>query len=266
MTGGRAWPAAAAHRHRSLLVGAVSVALVLSLWSLASTRGWVSPRVLPSPGALAAEVGHLWSEGYQGKPLLVHVRASVYRAMLGLFLAVAIGVPLGLLVGYSWVAAAALTPIFSFARPIPAISFIPLVILFFGIGEFPKVLLIFLTSMLYIILNTSAGVLSVPQELIRVGLNLGLTRLQLFRSVMFPASLPYVMTGIRTATAVSWALVVAAELVAAQEGLGYMVMDAATFFRVADVYISIGIIGAIGLALELVEGLVEARVLHWRGR
>jgi len=142
----------------------------------------------------------------------------------------------------------------------------PTAILFFGIGEFPKVLLIFLTSMLYIILNTSAGVLSVPQELIRVGLNLGLTRLQLFRSVMFPASLPYVMTGIRTATAVSWALVVAAELVAAQEGLGYMVMDAATFFRVADVYISIGIIGAIGLALELVEGLVEAHVLHWRGR
>jgi len=119
VTGWWTWSVAGAHRHRSLLVGAVSVALVVSAWSLASTSGWVSPQVLPNPGALAAAVGHLWSEGYQGKPLLVHVRASVYRAMLGLFLAVAIGVPLGLLVGYSWVAAAALTPIFSFARPIP---------------------------------------------------------------------------------------------------------------------------------------------------
>src|SRR5262249_1161005 len=154
------------------------------------------------------------------------------RTLIGFFLAVVVGVPLGLLIGYNWIAAAALTPIFSFARPIPAISFIPLVILFFGIGEFPKILLIFVTSMLYIILNTSARVRSVPQGLIRVGLNLGLTRVQLFRAVILPASLPQVMTGVRVATAVSWALVVAAELVAAQEGLGYMVMDAATFFRV----------------------------------
>src|SRR5262245_15139827 len=211
-TGWRARVKTRARRRGSLAVGALSVAVVLAIWAIVTAGGWVSPRILPGPGHLFAEVGHLWSQGYQGTPLTVHIRASVYRTLIGFFLAVVVGVPLGLLIGYNWIAAAALTPIFSFARPIPAISFIPLVILFFGIGAFPKFLLIFLTSTLYIILNTSAGVRSVPQELIRVGLNLGLSRVQLFRAVIFPASLPHVMTGIRVATAVSWALVVAAEL------------------------------------------------------
>ena len=152
-----------ARRHGSLAVGLLSVAVVFTIWATVTSHGWVSPRILPSPDQLFAEVGHLWSHGYQGTPLTVHIRASVYRTLIGFSLAVVVVVPLGLLIGYNWIVAAALTPIFSFARPIPAISFIPLVILFFGIGEFPKILLIFVTSMLYIILNTSAGVRSVPR-------------------------------------------------------------------------------------------------------
>jgi NitT/TauT family transport system permease protein len=95
---------------------------------------------------------------------------------------------------------------------------------------------------------------------------MGLRGWQLFAHVIFPSSLPYIMTGIKTATAVSWAIVVAAELVAAQRGLGYMVMDAATFFRVTDVYIGIILIGMIGLFLEIVTSVAESRLLHWRGK
>ena len=146
------------------------------------------------------------------------------------------------------------------------IAFIPLVILYFGIGEFPKILLIGAAAFWYVVLNTSNGVRSVPVDLVRAALNLGVRRDQLFFRVIFPAALPHVMTGIKTATALSWAIVVAAELVAAQEGLGYLIMDAATFFRVPYVYLGIIIIGVIGLLLEVVTVAIENRVLHWRGR
>jgi ABC-type nitrate/sulfonate/bicarbonate transport system permease component len=179
---------------------------------------------------------------------------------------VLVGTPIGLLVGHSRAASAILEPFFSLLRPMPAIAFIPLVILYFGIGEFSKIALIFFTSMLHMILHASAGVRAVPRELLRVADNFGLQKGDLFLHVILPAALPHIMTGIRTTTAISWALVVAAELVGAQAGLGYMVMDAATFFRIPDLYIGIILIGLIGFAIELAERRLENRLLHWRGR
>jgi NitT/TauT family transport system permease protein len=187
------------------------------------------------------------------------------RALGGFSLAVLIGIPVGLLIGYSWIISAVLAPIFAFLRPIPAIAFIPLVILYFGIGETSKIAVVFMTSMLYLILNVAEGVKSVPRNLIRVAENLGVSRWQIFTSVIFPGALPSIMTGIKVATAVSWALVVAAELVAAQEGLGYIIMDSSTFFRINYIYIGIALIGLIGLALERLETLLQRRYIHWVG-
>ncbi|MBI4269299.1 MAG: ABC transporter permease [Candidatus Rokubacteria bacterium] len=243
-----------------------SVLLFLVLWSTVTEVGLISRKTIPSPRDLVAEFTDLVREGYSGKPLWRHVGASVVRTFLGLLCAIVIGTPIGLLIGHSRGVSAVLEPFFSLVRPMPAIAFIPLVILYFGIGEFSKIVLIFFTSMLHMILHAAAGVKSVPAELLRVALNFGLTSRQLFLSVILPAAMPHVMTGIRTTTAISWALVVAAELVGAQEGLGYIVMDAATFFRLADIYIGIALIGLIGFTLEIVEKRVEARVLHWRGR
>jgi NitT/TauT family transport system permease protein len=125
-----------------------------------------------------------------------------------------------------------MAPIFGFFRPVPSISFIPLMVLWFGIGELGKVLLIFAASFNYAVPSSAAGMRGVPRDLIRAGTNLGLTRAQMFTSVMLPAAMPHVFTGIKTATAVSWAIVVAAELIAAQDGLGFIIMDAGTFFRI----------------------------------
>ncbi len=254
------------HNARNLLLSILSVATILSAWFVVTNVGLVSSKILPSPQDIINEVLKLLADGYTGKPLWTHVRASLVRTLTGLGAAMLVGIPIGLLVGRNQVIAALLNPIFSFLRPVPAIAFIPLIILYFGIGEFSKVMLIFVTATLYLILNTAAGAKSVPHDQIRAGLNMGLTQRQLFVYVILPASAPYVMTGIKTATAVSWALVVAAELVAAQEGLGYMIMDAATFYRIPDVYIAIAIIGLIGLGLEIVETLAEDRFIHWRGR
>ncbi len=251
---------------RYSLVSWATVALALVLWQIATSRGWVTAFVLPSPASLLAEFRVLLVKGYAGKPMSEHLLASLFRTFTGLGLGIAIGVPVGLVMGHSRLAHAILSPIFSFLRPIPPIAFIPLMILYFGIGEFSKVALIFLAALYYVVLNVAAGVRTVPLDLIRAGQNMGLTPFQLFSKVIFCASLPHIMTGIKTATAISWAIVVAAELIAAQAGLGFMVMDATTFFRVPNVYIGIIIIGLIGVTLEIITFSLDRRLLHWTGK
>lgn len=249
----------------AILSWATGAALLL-LWAMVTNLGWVDPITLPSPQTLLRSLVDFVTQGYGGKSGLVHIAASVFRTFSGLTAGIVLGIPVGLLMGYSPATNAVLGPIFSFIRPVPPIAFIPLVILYFGIGEFPKILLIGAAAFWYVVLNTSNGVRSVPVDLIRAALNLGVRPHQLFFRVIFPAALPHIMTGVKTATALSWAIVVAAELVAAQEGLGYLIMDAATFFRIPYVYLGILIIGIIGLVLETVTAAIENRFLHWRGR
>jgi len=117
-----------------------------------------------------------------------------------------------------------------------------------------------------VVLNTAEGVRSVPEGLIRAGLNLGANRLQLFWRVILPASLPAIFTGLKTGLAVSWAVVVAAELLGAQEGLGFMIEDAATFYRIKVVYIGLVLIGMIGLLMMIVVSGLERRIVHWVGK
>ena len=161
---------------------------------------------------------------------------------------------------------AILSPFLAVLRPIPVIAYIPLAILWFGIGEFSKVLLISVTSFLYMTVNTAAGVKAVPEDVIRAALSLGASRLQLFAYVIFPESLPYIFAGIRVGAAVSWAVVVSAELIAAQQGLGYLIMDAATFFRIPAVYVGITLIGIIGFAIDRLISFAERRLVHWSAR
>ena len=255
-----------AARWRYTLISAASVATLLLLWTLATGTGLVRRSVLPAPWDLWAEFQVLLRDGYADKALSRHVVASIVRTLSGFGMALVLGIPAGLLIGWNRSVAAIFSPILAFVRPIPPIAFVPLFILYFGIGETAKILVIFLVAFWYMILNSSAGVAAVSREWVRAGLNLGLTQRQLFTSVILPAALPQIFTGIKTAIAVSWALVVAAELIAAQEGIGHIIMDAATFNRTRDVFIGIIMIGLIGFALERLVNVLEARMLHWQGR
>lgn len=134
------------------------------------------------------------------------------------------------------------------------------------IGEFSKVLLIFVASFNFTVLASAAGMRAVPEQLIRAGTNLGLSKRQMFVSVMLPAAMPQIFTGIKTSIAVSWAVMVAAELIAAQIGLGFIIEDAGTFFRTPEVMIGVAIIGAIGLVFEVTVVAIERRVLHWQAK
>lgn len=251
---------------RYALLGVLTIAALLLVWAIMTMYFRVSPLVLPSPPALAIELKKLLSEGYSGKPIYVHIGWSLFRSMTGFICGIALAIPVGLLMGYSRSVNAMLQPVFGFFRPIPPIAFIPLMIIWFGIGELGKILLIFAASFNYTVLSSAAGMRSVPEQLVRAGTNLGLTRRQLFASVMLPAALPHILTGVKTSAAVSWAILVAAELLAAQAGIGFIIMDAGTFFRITDVFIGIIIVGAIGLGIEMAISAIERRLLHWQGK
>jgi ABC-type nitrate/sulfonate/bicarbonate transport system permease component len=248
------------------LIGAATVVVLLGIWTLATNAFQISPMMLPSPQLMIKSLKNMLVEGYAGKPLWDHILASLTRTLTGLLGGIACAIPIGLLMGYSRIVNASLMPLFGFIRPIPPIAFIPLVILWFGIGEFSKILLIFAASFNYTVLASAAGMRAVPEQLIRAGTNLGLTPWQLFTSVMLPAAMPQIFTGIKISIAVSWAVVVAAELIAAQAGLGFIIEDAGTFFRTPEVLIGVFIIGAIGLLFEIAITAVERRVLHWQSK
>lgn len=240
---------------------------MLILWEvLTDVTHTISTKFLTSPVGIAEEFVTLLRTGYVGTPLWLNFAASLGRTFTGFVLSAIVAIPIGLWMGLNPYVRAVLAPLFNLLRPVPAIALIPLMILWFGIGETSKILVIFLASFLYVVLNTTAGVATVPEGLIRAAINLGASRAQLFRYVIFPAALPSIMTGLKTGLAVSWAVVVAAELIAAQRGLGYMIEDAATFYRIKDVYVGVILIGVIGLLMNASLEAIERRALHWAGK
>ena len=251
---------------RSALLSAAAILAALCIWFAVTSGGVVSSKILVSPMGLLQQFVTLARDGYDGTPLYTDILASLLRTTVGFAIGTAVAIPVGLATGYSPVISALITPFLAILRPIPVIAFIPLAILWFGIGEFSKILLIAMTSFLYMTVNTAAGVKAVPEDIIRAARSLGATRFQLFRSVILPESLPYIFVGFRVSAAVSWAVVVAAELIAAQAGLGYMIMDAATFFRIPVVYVGIALIGIIGFAIDWTISMAEKRLVHWTAR
>ena len=245
-------------------IGAIVSLLVL--WYVVSRSSFIKPGYLPTPEELGKTFIDLLKNGYQGQPLSQHIGISLFRTLTGFALGVVVGVPLGLLTGYSRRAGAMISPIMAFIRPIPPIAFIPMAVLYFGLGEVGKIVLIFFVSFNYVQTNAQAGAANFPIAYRRAAESLGLTRAQTFYRIVLPGALPQIFTGLKVALALSWAVVVAAELVGAQSGLGFMISDSAMLFRIPVVFIGIALIGAIGLLLNLTLNYVESRIVHWKGR
>lgn len=247
-------------------VSTLAVIGLVLLWTVVSLSGMLPAGYLPSPMDLYKESATLLQEGYKNESLWQHIGISLFRTLVGFAGGVALGVPLGLLTGYSYYGGAIASPIMAFLRPIPPIAFIPMVVLYFGLGELGKVVLIFWTSFNYVHVNAHAGAANVPIAYLRAARSLGMSKAQVFTGVVFPAAIPQIFTGLKVAMALSWAVVVAAELTGAQSGLGYMIADSALTFRIPVVFIGIGLIGLIGLALNFAINAIESWLVHWRGR
>lgn len=251
---------------RYLLISIASVAVFMTAWFVLSTYVWEASEAVPTPQGLVATFAGLVTDGYTGRPLWVHVLTSLQEAFGGYVLGIACGAPLGLLMGYNPAVRAAFMPYVDFFRPIPPISLVTLFVLFFGIGLASKIALIFLSVFWFIILAAAEGVRSLPDDLLRAGRSVGMNQWQIFRYVILPGSMPSLLTGMRTTLSISWALVVAAELVAGHSGVGYIITDATNFFRLDVVYVAILIIAALGFVMDRMILALSRRVLHWQGR
>ena len=250
-------------RFLPLAAGLSVVASVVLIWQIASTSGWVSPVFLPPPGAIVTALGRLATTGYVDSTLLQHVGASLGRVFAALFFSLIIGVPAGVLIATSPVGRGVLDPIVEFLRPLPPLAYLPLVIIWFGIGETSKILVIALSMAPAIIISTASGVRSASKNQVNAARAFGASPLQLLIHVLLPAAVPSILTGVRIALGAGWTTLVAAELVAASRGLGYMIQSAAQFLVTDVVIAGILVISAIAFAFEALLRFVERRYVPW---
>jgi NitT/TauT family transport system permease protein len=236
----------------------VGVAFLLA-WHCAVR--WSGSDLFPAP----IEVGKGLVELVQKGLLFKYVVASLFRVTWGFTLAVLAGVPLGLLLGWFRRAEQAFNPMIQALRPISPIAWIPVAILWFGISDAAPIFLIFLASLFPITVTTMAAVKNVQSVHLRAAQNFGLTQAQLFRRVILPATLPQIITGLRIALGIAWLVVVAAEMIAVNSGLGYLIIDARNAGKRYDLVVAgMVLIGVIGLALDLVmRSLERLQAVQW---
>lgn len=239
-----------------LAVALVGPALVVLAWLVASESSRVTASVLPPPQAVVAALGaQLWSGA-----LVVDVAASLGRSFVGYLVAAAVGVPLGLAMGVSPRLRAVLTAPVELLRPVSSIAWIPLAILWFGIGLGSVVFVTFIVCVFIVLLNTLAGVMDVDPDLVKAARTLGAGRAQIFRKVVVPSALPGVLLGLRVALAGAWGGVVVTEMIASQNGVGYMIHHAQVTFRPDLVIGGMVVIGVVGYVLNRAFLLVERRL------
>lgn len=240
--------------------------VVLALWELASLLRLFPPVALPSPGAVWDAFVALFTVGYGGHTIWLDIGISALRVAIGFLGAVVIGVPLGLLMARTDLIFRIVDPFLQFIRPVPPLAYIPLLVVWFGIGELPKILLILVGTIPVIIIGTISGVKATPPLRLAVARTLGATRRQIFNYVILPSALPEIFTAARVGIGVAWSCLVAAELIAADQGLGWLVQYAGQALQVAVVIAGIIVIGILGYVMELLIRLVENRTVPWRGR
>jgi ABC-type nitrate/sulfonate/bicarbonate transport system permease component len=239
------------------------LAAFLVVWELVSIFGQrINPQLdvmLPPPTAVVSAAVDLIGRGV----LFTHIFDSLYRVVLAVSVATLLGVPLGLAMGWSRRIRAVVDPLIEFIRPIPPLAWIPLSILWFGIGDVQIVYIIFLAAFFPVVLNALAGARDVDTYLLRAGLSLGARRWTLFLTVVLPAALPQIFTGIRVGLGIGWMALVAGELVAAPSGLGYMINNARTLFRSDYILLGMVLIGILGLALDYLMRQAARLAMPW---
>ncbi|MCA0051381.1 ABC transporter permease subunit [Mesorhizobium sp. B283B1A] len=248
------------------IVSAVTILAVLALWALSARLQLVSPVFLPSPLAVWNKFIVVIRDGFVDATLLQHAVASLGRVFAALIAAILVGVPVGLAIGISTVGRGIFDPLLEFLRPIPPLAYLPLVIIWFGIGEPSKILVITIAMLAPVALSTASGVRGVSQERINAARSLGATHAQVVRHVILPSALPSILTGLRIALGAGWSTLVAAELVAATRGLGFMIQSAAQFLVTDVVVMGILVIAAIAFVLEFTIRRIERVFVPWAGR
>lgn len=247
-------------------ISLITALVLFGLWLLVTEMGWVKPLFLPSPLAVWDKFIIATTEGVSNSTLFEHTLASLGRVLGAFFLALVTAVPVGILMGVNRTVRGLFDPIIEFYRPLPPLAYLPLIIIWLGIGEFPKVFLIYLAIFAPMAIAARAGVRSVSTEQIHAAYAMGATRSQVISKVILKAALPEIFTGMRIGIGVGWTTLVAAEMVAAHRGLGFMVLNAAEYLASDTVIMGIIVIGVFAFSFDLLLRYLEKALIPWKGK
>jgi NitT/TauT family transport system permease protein len=259
---------------REIGIGMVAPIVVVAIWQAVAMLGWVNPQMLPAPLVVFQKwVAYLlplqpyadgsWIAWALSGELIVDSLASMYRVLLGFAIGAGLALPLGLVMGASSLAHAYLNPLIQILRPIPPIAYIPLSILWFGLGNPPAVFLISLGAFFPVLMNTIAGVRQVDGIYIRAARNLGADRVTLFRRVILPAAVPYILSGVRIGVGTAFIVVIVSEMLAVNNGIGFRINEAREFFWTDKIMAGMITIGLLGLAIDVGMNRLNNYLLRW---
>lgn len=235
--------------------------LILALWYALRASGFVDPALVPAPHQVFARAvelsgGRLWQDVYM----------STQRVFIGVALGVTAAVPVGFLLGWYKGLRSFIDPVINFFRALPPIALIPLVIVYFGIGEVAKTVILFYAAFFAGVIVMYEGIAQISPIFIKVSRTLGASDVEIFGKVIVPLTIPHILTAVRVALGVAWATLVASELIAAQQGLGALIQDASAFFQLDIIYVGIICIGLIALLMDLALRLATHRLVAWQDR
>lgn len=242
-----------------LFLGALSIGLVLLAYTFITSRPDNNPALLPP---IPDIVGSFFTNLGAGT-LLDALGASLYRIFLGFFIGTSLAVMIGCLVGWYKTVEYLVDPLIEAIRPIPPLAYIPIIIIWFGIEEFSRVLLITIACFMVCVVNVIAGMKNVPQVYVDAASTMGASRFQVFRTVAIPAATPFIITGYRIALAAAWTTLVAAELIAAPSGLGFMLQEGRRYFLTDQVMMIIVIIGGCAFIMDRTFRAIQKRLMIW---
>ncbi len=255
---------------RDRWLGLASFAGMLALWFAITGSGWwtplVNPTFLPSPVTVAGTFMRLAQSGYQGHTLAHHFLISLMRFGIAFVVCIAVGVPVGLMMGMHSGVRAVLDPPIETTRPIPKLALLPLFIIWFGIGELSKTIVIIAALFPMISISAMQAVRVVSVRKIQAAQSLGASRNMIFWRVLLPASLPGIFTGVRVSVGIGVTMLVGAEMVATSDGIAWMALTAADFVQTDVVLVGVLVMAALGYGLDQMFRALERRVVHWTGR
>jgi len=250
----------------SLYISLTTIGLMAVLWYVATNYGWIKPIFLPSPQATYLQFYEYLTGIANDRPLWEHFAASMLRVFSAFALGCITAIPIGIAMGMSRVWKGIFDPPIELLRPLPPLAYLPLIIIWFGIGEVPKVLLIFLSCFAPLAMAARSGMRSASQEQMNAAYSMGASYGQVIRHVVLPAAMPEILVGMRVSIGFGWSTLVAAEMVAANVGLGQMVLNASNFLRTDIVVMGIIVIGSVAYMFDLLMRWVEDKVVPWRGK
>jgi taurine transport system permease protein len=251
----------------SLIISVTTCVALFVLWFCCSFFGWVSPLFVPSPSSVwAAFINIAFENGYKEASLWNHLAVSMFRIGTAFLFSMLLAVPVGLLCGYNSVLRAIIAPIVYFYRPLPPLAYYTVLIIWLGIGDLSKISLLFLAGFAPLFLSCVSAVENVDPARIAVARTLGASPFRLFCSVIIPSCLPEIFTGLRTALGFIYTTLVAAEMVAAVSGIGWMVLDASKFLQSDIMFVGIIVMGVTGILLDICFLWLERAIIPWKGR